>query len=114
MYTFDDYGGKPLYCCGVYDDRPFVALPVEMLGDYWECGDWVRVTTPAGSFWAMALDTGPFYKYRVEQWGDVPIVVDVLEHLWTADGISALATVFNESLFNRLASDAKMGHLSAG
>ena len=110
-YTAADYGGEPLYCCGVYDSRPFVALPVELLGEYWECGDWVRVTTPGGVFWAQALDTGLFYGYHVEQWGNTPIVVDVPEHLWREAGISAPASVFNESLFNRLASDAKMGHV---
>jgi len=110
-YTYSDYGGEPLFCCGVYDDRPFVALPIELLGEFWECGDWVRVTTPGSSLWVQALDTGPFYSYRVEQWGmDVPIIVDVPEHLWTPGGISAPAVVFNESLFNRLAVDAKMGH----
>jgi len=31
--------------------------------------------------------------------------------MWTIDGISAPAVVFNESLVNRLAVDAKMGHL---
>ena len=111
-YTYSDYGGEPLFCCGVYDDRPFVALPIELLGEFWECGDWVRVTTPGGSLWAQALDTGAFYRYRVEQWGvDVPIVVDVPEHLWRDVGISAPASVFNEGLFNRLCVDCKAGHV---
>ena len=111
-YQAADYGGRALYCGGTYnEDTIFVALPVSLEGEYWQCGDQVQVRFEDGAaFWATALDTGPFFAYRVEQWGDLPIVVDVPDHLWTQPGISAPAVVFNESLFNRLAVDAKMGH----
>lgn len=112
------YVGQPLYCDRgtgmIYaDDLAFIALPVsEFESGRAECGDDVRVTINGQSFWAQALDAGPLEKYRVAQFGDVPIVGDVPTHLWSwAPAISAKGSVFNESAFNRAAGDCKMGHL---
>lgn len=112
------YVGQPLYCDRgtgmIYaDNLDFIALPVgEFESGRAECGDWVRVTIQGQSFWAQALDAGPLEKYRVEQFGTLPIVGDVPSHLWDwKPAISATGSIFNESAFNRAASDCKKGHL---
>lgn len=117
-YASTKYGGEPLYCdrgngLTYRDDLAFIALDVrEFESGRARCGDWMRVTIADRSFWAQALDAGPFDGYRVTQFGDVPIVVDVPDHLWAwAPWISAEGTAFNESRFNRLSGDAMMGHL---
>ena len=113
------YIGEPLYCdrgngLTYRDDIAFVALDVrEYQSGRVQCGDWLRVTVNGASFWAQALDAGPFEPYRVTQFGDVPIVGDVPFHLWAhAPDISGRGGIFNESRFNRLSRDAKMGHLA--
>lgn len=113
------YVGQPLYCDRgtgmIYEDSlDFIALPVgEFKSGRAKCGDWVRVTIQGRAFYAQALDAGPLEKYRVEQFGDMPIVGDVPRRLWDwAPWISAQGMIFNESAFNRLSSDAKMGHLN--
>lgn len=118
MYSSEKYGGEPLYCDDgtgiVYsDDIAFIALDVrEFQTGRAECGDWVRVTIEGKSFWAQALDAGPFEKYRIKQFGDLPIVGDLPDHMWQfSPWISAQGQMFNESRFNRLVSDCKMGHL---
>ena len=112
------YIGQPLYCDRgngmVYADRlAFIALPVgEFESGRAVCGDQVRVTVNGQPFYALALDAGPLEKYRVTQFGDVPIVGDVPRHLWAhAPDISGTGSVFNESAFNRTCGDCKMGHL---
>jgi len=117
MYA-GEFVGQPLYCDDgtgtIYDDTlAFVALPVsEFESGRAECGDQVRVTVNGQPFYAQALDAGPLEKYRVTQFGDVPIVADVPKHLWQfAPDISGTGSVFNESAFNRMAGDCKMGHL---
>lgn len=118
MYASTKYGGEPLYCddgTGITyrDDLAFVALDIrEFQSGRAECGDWMRVTIDGVSFWAQALDAGPFEKYRVTQFGDIPIVGDVPDRLWEfSPWISAQGLLFNESRFNRLCSDCAMGHL---
>ena len=112
------YIGQPLYCDRgngmVYDDsRAFIALPVsEFESGRAVCGDNVRVTINDQSFWAKALDAGPLEKYRVTQFGNLPIVCDVPRHMWAwAPAISAKGSVFNESAFNRACGGCAMGHL---
>jgi len=117
MYA-GEFVGQPLYCDDgtgtIYDDTlAFVALPVsEFESGRAECGDQVRVTVNGQPFYALALDAGPLEKYRVTQFGDVPIVADVPQHMWEhSPDISGVGQVFNESAFNRLADDCAMGHL---
>jgi hypothetical protein len=112
------YVGQPLYCDDgrgmVYDhSRAFIALPVtEYTAGVAMCGDWVRVTSQGHSFWALALDAGPLELYHVIQYGNLPIIADVPEHLWPfSPAISAEGTVFNESAFNRMCRECAMGHL---
>lgn len=111
------YVGEPLYCdrgngLTYRDDIAFIALDVrEYQSGRIECGDRLRVTVNGVSFWARAFDAGPFEQYRVTQFGDAPIVGDVPSHLWAHDpDISGRGAIFNESRFNRLSGDAKMGH----
>jgi len=113
------YVGEPLYCDNgsgmIYAaDLDFIALPVsEYESGRAVCGDLVRVVVNGRSFYAQALDAGPLEKYRVEQFGDLPIVGDVPEHLWEfAPDISGVGSVFNESAFNRACDDCAMGHLN--
>ncbi len=117
-YTFVQFGGKPLFCdrgngLTYRDDIAFIALDVrEFESGRAQCGDWLRVTIAGRSFWAQALDAGPFDGYRVTQFGDVEIVADVPDHLWAwSPWISAEGTAFNETRFNRLGGDVMMGHL---
>jgi hypothetical protein len=112
------YVGEPLYCdrgdgLTYRDDIAFVALDVlEYETGRAQCGDVVRVTIGGVSFWAQALDAGPLHKYHVEQFGKVPIVGDVPEHLWAhSPGISGRGKIFNLSAFNRMSGDAKMGRM---
>jgi hypothetical protein len=112
------YVNQPLYCDRgtglIYAaDLAFIALPVsEFESGRAECGDWVRVVVNGRPFYAQALDAGPLEKYRVEQFGNLPIIADVPAHLWQfAPDISGVGSVFNESAFNRLCADCKMGHL---
>jgi len=114
----DPFVGRPLYCDRgngmIYaDNLAFIALPVgEFESGRAVCGDQVRVTVNGQPFYAQALDAGPLEKYRVTQFGDVPIVADVPKHLWQfAPDISGVGSVFNESAFNRAADDCAMGHL---
>ena len=113
------YVGQPLYCDNgqglVYDDSvAFVALPVtEYTAGLAQCGDLVRVQIGDDVFFAQALDAGPLEKYRVEQYGDLPIVADVPSHLWPLPGraISATGVVFNVSQFNRMCQDCAAGYM---
>jgi hypothetical protein len=112
------YVNQPLYCDNgtgmIYaSDLPFIALPVtEFESGRARCGDQVRVTINGQAFYAQALDAGPLENYRVEQFGDLPIVADIPAHLWQfAPDISGVGSVFNESAFNRACTDCKMGHM---
>lgn len=119
MYSSEKYGGEPLYCDDgtgiVYsDDLAFIALDVrEFESGRAKCGDWIQVTIRGVSFWAQALDAGPFKDYYIAEFGrDVPIVGDLPDHMWRfLPAISAQGQMFNESAFNRAAIDCKMGHL---
>jgi len=107
-YTFDDYGGGPLYCAGragypvdmIYDTRSigkynWVAVDVEAYqSGKVKCGDTLRVTFDNNTtLEVLALDAGPFGKYYIQDWPDLPILVDFAEHCWPLDAWSAVVDV---------------------
>jgi hypothetical protein len=97
--------GGPLYCGGIYEigTEPWVALDVSMYRAGWvKCGDKLWLQFPNGTgFSARAMDAGMFSQYHVDDWGDVPIVVDVPEFLSTFEGLSSPVTIYNISRWHR-------------
>jgi len=101
-YRPTDYEGVTF--CGQYTDDlienqiQWVALDVDLyLSDEVSCWDEIVVEFQDGSrLYAYALDAGPFRDYYIEQYGpDVPIIVDIPDHLWDRDGRSRLVSVIH-------------------
>ena len=80
------YVGEDLYCGGVYDEtaRPWVAVDVALYeSGAVRCGDLMAITFEDGQVLNMyALDAGPFGKYWIEDWPNLPIMADLPKHLW--------------------------------
>ena len=97
----EPYVGRSLYCGGWYKESTpaWVAVDVrEYEAGRVRCGDLLDITWKSGErLSARAWDAGPFEGYYVEDWGrDLPIVVDVPEHLWPVHPArSALVRVRN-------------------
>ena len=89
--VYGPYPGRRLFCDQgnglVYDDLrgPWVAVdPDEYRSGRVHCGDWLWLTTADGhSLLAQALDAGPLYAHRIDDWPGQQIVVDVPMHLAT-------------------------------
>ena len=112
VYIIAAYGGQPLYCstpqAPLYynaETSPWIALPVEHYQDgSAQCGDLFYIRFPNGStLMARAYDAGPFASYCVRQaGGSCPSIgVDVPEHLWPVDGLSAWVELYNVSAASR-------------
>lgn len=112
-YTHDMYGGNPLYCSRV--GNPLHYTPDYMIRYDWvavdikmyqsgevKCWDTLRVTFEDGAIKdVLALDAGPLYKYYIEDWPDLPILVDFEESAWPFDNrMSAVVDVLNLSALN--------------
>lgn len=95
--------GSPLYCDDgtghLYDPDapPWVALSEELYKIGWaKCGDKIKVVLDDGtSFTALAMDAGPLQDYFLEESPELPLLVDVPQHLWPRKTMSSLATVVN-------------------
>lgn len=95
--------GAPLYCddgsgC-VYDlDTPaWVALSEHLYESGWaNCGDRIKVLFEDGRFLvATAMDAGPLQNYHLEQSPELPLLVDIPEHLWSRGTRSAEVKIIN-------------------
>lgn len=113
MYN-TQWEGNPLYCDRADNDlsycesaEPWIAIPVELYAQGWQCGDVVIVTfsNTGEQIRFKAYDAGPLSDYYIEDYPDLPIIADVPEYYWPFPGdISTRATVFNASLAARVSS----------
>lgn len=101
-YTYDDYGGGPLYCSTV--DNPMWYTRERMEQYNWvavdpslyktgliKCGDLVELEFESGELVrAYAWDAGPLYDYRVMDWPSMRIIVDLEESAWPKQEMSGL------------------------
>lgn len=111
MYTADTWGGNPLYCARpgnqMYYEQgrdPWVAVPVELYSQGWQCGDVVQIDFESGErINARAFDAGPLSDFYIWSFPDLPIVADVPQYFWPYDDwrISAHASITNVSLLAR-------------
>lgn len=109
-YTYEEYGGGPLYAHRTlhYDyshDLPWCAVNVEAyLSGAVLPGDKLVVEFLEYDvvLYLEAWDAGPFTGYYIEDFGpDMPIIVDIPEHLWPLDVMSARVRVTNISAVQR-------------
>lgn len=108
-YTYEKYGGNHLYCSrrtsvGGRDLRytqdmmakyDWVAVDVRAYesGDV-KCGDMLRVCFDnAECVDVLAWDAGPFERYYIEDYPDLPILVDFEESAWPFPGLTMSAIV---------------------
>jgi len=93
--------GQPLFCDtgqGLVfseDTEPWVALDVDLYGDWAHCGDKILIRGDGWELEALALDAGPLHEYWIEDWPDLPIIADVPMHLAPFPGLSAQVTMTN-------------------
>lgn len=95
--------GAPLYCDNgsgyVYDSDapPWVSLSEHLYESSWaNCGDTVKILFEDGtSLVAIAMDAGPLQDYHLEESPELPLLVDVPEHLWPRETMSAQVKVLN-------------------
>lgn len=105
-YYTDEYTG-PLYCDrgeGLTFSRetePWVAVADWMYQTgLIKCHDLLLITFEDGTtLSAKALDAGPFSKYWVEDFKNLPIIVDIPEHLWPFKTMSGIVKVLNLERF---------------
>ena len=113
MYD-SSWHGQPLYCDTRDNDLvynvemvPWVAIPVEMYKEGWECGDIVYLSFDdiEQMFQYRAYDAGPLSDFYIQSYPELDIIADVPIYHWPfSDGrISAHASMFNHSLFARRA-----------
>ena len=102
--------GAPLYCDTHANDltvgavtEMWVAIPVELYSQGWQCGDWLVVHYGDVWTWARAYDAGPFGKHCVVQLDGacLPIVADVPQPFAGWDGLSVEGKIINVSLRGR-------------
>ena len=124
MYGGVEYEGNPLFCdtwdtelsfC-VEAEEAWIAIPVELYDQGWQCGDDVYVTfTDLGVTRKFkAYDAGYLSDYRTENYPDLSIVADVPEYYWPSDedvGTPTRVRVFNLSLYKRTYRGYMTGHL---
>ena len=104
-YAIATFGGGPLYCGeGCYETgrSPWIALPVETRGTWWECGDEIVIWSGGEMHILRALDAGPFGRHCVE-WNDecLAILGDVPGPWRWWPGLSTRAVVANRSVAKR-------------
>ncbi len=91
--------GGPLFCGGTYDinAEPWVALDINQYRNgSAECGDLILLTFPDGKYIiARAMDAGTLSRFHVDDWGPIPIVVDVPMHIKTFNGLSLPVKMYN-------------------
>jgi len=98
-----EFVGEPLFCdcTGTlrYDEfsPPWVALPVEMYGEWAECGDEILLTGDGWRMKARALDAGPLSDYYIADFPEFSIVADVPAPHCPFVGLSARARMINVS-----------------
>lgn len=101
-YTYEEFGGNPLYCSRpndpLYyelDTTPWVAVNVRLYQTgVVRCGDPVLLVFKNGEeLLAKTLDAGPFDGYYVKDYPELPII-DIPQHLVPFVGMSAPAMVF--------------------
>ena len=101
--------GGPLYCdtgqCLVYSEQtePWVALDVKLYDRWADCGDLLLLEGNGWELSARAWDAGPLHLYHIEDWPELPILVDVPAHLAPFAGLSAQVKVTNVSRSRRWA-----------
>jgi len=104
-YAITTYGGGPLYCgegCYVMGRSPWIALPVETQGTWWECGDEIVIWTGGQEHRLRALDAGPFGRHCVEMEGACPAILGDVPGPWRWwPGLSTRAVVANRSAAKR-------------
>lgn len=112
-YPAERYAGQPLYCNYqderlVYDEslEPWIAVDVELYrSGRVQCGDLFLLAFSDGrTMTARAWDAGTFDGYYVITWPELPIVVDLPEHLRPPGG-AARVTAFNLSAWERVESE---------
>lgn len=84
-YEPTDFSDPMVFWCGEKaKDTPHVALPVTFYGQrVAKCGDPVTVEFPNGNIVrAVAWDAGPLYKYFIEDYPDLPLLVDIPRAQW--------------------------------
>ena len=91
VYTAERFAGRPLFCDNfdgkshVYDARaaPWAAVDVGLYrSGAVSCGDELLILFEGGRrLRVRALDAGTFEGYWVKDWPELPIVVDLPEHL---------------------------------
>lgn len=111
-YSYTDYGEQPLYCWGQYDEHTlqatqWVAVDVrEYQSGRVRCGDTLLICFDSGCVKAHALDAGPFKGYFIEDYPDLPILVDFPREQWPIVGdMSAVVNILNLSKTERSFSD---------
>lgn len=95
-YTPTDFSDPVVLYCGYSEaDTPWVALSVDLYETgAVRCGDAVVVEFPHGEVVeAKALDAGPLYKYYIEDYPDLPLLVDMPEVIWPLPVLSSPVTV---------------------
>jgi hypothetical protein len=100
-YSADYYTGRPLYCnyqdsSLVYTEtlEPWIALDVTLYqSGQVECGDQFLLTFTDGyTLTVSAWDAGLFNGHWVPPWPELPIVIDLPQHLKPFAGIAGLVT----------------------
>lgn len=108
-YTFEDYGYGPLYAhpyqrYDPYNDLPWCAVNVAAyLSGAVQPGDKlvIEFIDHDEMLFLEAWDAGPFDEFYIEDFQDQPILVDVPEHLWPLQQMSARIRVINVSRLQR-------------
>jgi len=104
-YALATYGGGPLYCGEgrfVVERAPWIALPVETHGVWWECGDEIVMWSQGEMHVLRALDAGPFGQNCVmDDYVCLPIVGDVPGPWRWWPGLSTRAMMVNRSAAKR-------------
>ena len=105
-YSYADYGERPLYCSTpdlpLYYDKataakwPWIAVDVDKyLSGEIGCYTPVQVEFEDGTVRVLyALDAGPLGDYYIEDYPDLPILVDVPEWFWVGEGMSQVVEVW--------------------
>lgn len=108
-YTYYDYGNGALYAhpSARYDPHngiPWCAVNVQayLSGDVLP-GDRIIVNFPEYNrfLFLEVWDAGPFDDYYIEDYPDLPFLVDIPQHLWPLPTLSAEVEVTNLSAIER-------------
>lgn len=100
--TWYAFFGAP-YCSSCYETwpqtLPYVAVPVEQIGDKYQCGEFVYLCFGERCKLYRVWDAGPFSRFHVEGWPKPNgIVVDVPRRFWTQQGRSAPVRIYRSKI----------------